>query len=121
MRGVEQSYAMQAVSEKEMRLPASFRAPQSIDAWRHKRMLALVDPLCDALPQSTWMTVGDGRYGCDAAYLRRRGMRVTATSLTDEKLKLAHEMGHIGEFAAENAERISRADGSFDFVLCKET
>jgi len=117
---VEQSYAMQAASEQEMKLPASYRAPESIDAWRHRRMLALVDPLCRALPDSTWMTVGDGRYGSDAAYLQARGVRVRATSLTDEKLQQAHAMGHIADFAAENAERISSADGSFDFVLCKE-
>jgi SAM-dependent methyltransferase len=66
------------------------------------------------------MTVGDGRYGSDAAYLKARGMKVRATTLTDEKLRQAHDMGHIDAYAAENAERLSCADNSFDFVLCKE-
>lgn len=120
MNAVERSYALQAESEQAMKLPASYRAPRSIDAWRHRRMLGLVDALCDALPQGTWMTVGDGRYGSDAAYLKARGMRVRATTLTDERLRQAREMGHIDDYAAENAERLSCADNSFDFVLCKE-
>ena len=120
MKAIERSYAMQADSEQEMELPAAYRAPDSIDAWRHRRMLALLDPLCQAMPDSHWMTVGDGRYGSDAAYLKARDMRVRATSLTDEKLKQAHDMGRIDEYGAENAERLSCADGSFDFLLCKE-
>jgi len=120
MKAIERSYAMQAVSEEEMELPAAYRAPDSIDAWRHHRMLALLEPLCQAMPDSHWMTVGDGRYGSDAAYLKARGMQARATALTDDKLKQAHEMGRIDEYGAENAERLSCADGSFDFVLCKE-
>lgn len=120
MKTVEQSYALQAESEHGMALPAAYQAPKSIDAWRHRRMLDLVDPLCRALPESHWMTVGDGRYGSDAAYLKARGMRVKATTLTDDRLRQAHAMGHIDDFAAENAEHLSCLDNSFDFVLCKE-
>ena len=120
MKAIERSYALQAQSEDGMELPASYRSPQSIDAWRHRRMLDMVMPLCQALPESTWMTVGDGRYGSDAAYLKARGMTVRATTLTDDKLRQAHDMGHIDAYAAENAERLSCADNSFDFVLCKE-
>jgi len=120
MKAIERSYAMQAESEQDMGLPAAYRAPDSIDAWRHRRMLDLVGPLCEALPESTWMTVGDGRYGSDAAYLKARGMTVRATTLTDEKLRQARDMGHIDDFGAENAERLSCPDGSYDFVLCKE-
>lgn len=66
------------------------------------------------------MTVGDGRYGSDAAYLKSLGANVVSTSLTDERLRIAHEMGHIGEFRVENAEQLSAADGALDFVFCKE-
>lgn len=66
------------------------------------------------------MTVGDGRYGSDAAYLHAQGVDVIATSLTDERLRYAYEKGHIPVYRAENAERISLTDGAVDFVLCKE-
>lgn len=66
------------------------------------------------------MTVGDGRYGSDAAYLHARGIEVLATSLTDPGLKYAHDHGFIPAYRVENAESISLGNNSRDFVLCKE-
>ena len=117
---VEQSYAMQAAGEAKMGLPSFFTAPDSIDCWRHTRMLASCKPLVDAMPQARWMTIGDGRYGSDAAYLHSIGANVVATSLTDEKLREGQARGFIDKFGIENAEALSCADGAFDFVLCKE-
>ena len=117
---IEHSYRQQSNSEHSMGLPSRFTRPDSIDNWRHTRMLDLTAPLWKAAPASRWMTVGDGRYGSDAAYLHARGVQVTATSLTVERLRHAHEQGFIGEFRAENAERISLAENAVDFVLCKE-
>lgn len=120
MGEIEASYERQAASEQKMGLPSRYTQPESIDNWRHTRMLGLVQPILRAFPGSRWMTVGDGRYGSDAAYLHAKGVEVIATSLTDERLRYAHEQGHIPAFQAENAERISFADGAVDFVLCKE-
>jgi len=102
-------------------MPSSYTDPGSIDNWRHARMQALVKGLVAALPAARWMTVGDGRYGSDAAYLTSIGADVLATSLTDERLKLACERGFIRKYRIENAERLSCADGAFDFVFCKES
>ena len=44
-----------------------------------------------------------------------------ATSLTDSNLRIAQERGYIDKFQAENAERLSLTDDSFDFILCKES
>jgi SAM-dependent methyltransferase len=120
MPTLQQHYDLQAASEELMGLPATFRAPSSIDSWRHVRMLDLTMPLWKSDPSATWMTVGDGRYGSDAAYLHSRGITVTATSLTSERLGKAAEMGYIQAFRSENAEAISAAANSFDYVLCKE-
>ena len=120
MRQIEQSYLRQAESEMLMKLPSRYTQPDSIDNWRHTRMLDLTQPIWKALPESHWITVGDGRYGSDAAYLHSHGIKVVATSLTDDKLKYAHEQGHIPAFQAENAEQISLPDNAVDFVLCKE-
>lgn len=120
MKHIEQSYLRQAESEQQMELPSRYTRPDSVDNWRHTRMLELTRPIWQAAPGSQWMTIGDGRYGSDAAYLHAQGVSVIATSLTDDRLRYAHEQGRIPAFQAENAEHISLPDGAVDFVLCKE-
>lgn len=120
MEKVEQSYLRQAESEHQMALPSRYTRPNSVDNWRHTRMLDLTRPLWQSHPESRWITVGDGRYGSDAAYLHSNGVSVVATSLTDDRLKYAYEHGYIPAFQAENAERISIGNDAVDFVLCKE-
>ena len=120
MSFVEQSYAMQAAGEAKMGLPSFYTAPGSIDCWRHHRMLACCKPLVGMHPLAKWMTIGDGRYGSDAAYLQSIGADVMATSLTDDKLREGHSRGFIKAFRSENAEALSCADGAYDFILCKE-
>lgn len=102
-------------------VPSCYQAPNTVDAWRHRRMLETVLPLLKAYPKATWLTIGDGRYGTDAHFLRNHGADVTASSLTDVSLRIAHERGWIDKFQAENAESLSLADRSVDFVLCKES
>ncbi len=93
----------------------------TVDAWRHGRLYRLLDPLLAAHPGATWATVGDGRYGTDAHYLQSRGARAHATDVTDVLLAEAQARGFIEEHSAENAEHLSFADESFDFLLCKES
>ena len=119
--GVEHSYVQQAEQELQIGLPSCYTRPDSVDCWRHDRMLRSVLPLIEAFPQATWATIGDGRYGSDAFFLKRHGADVLATSLTDSNLRIAQERGYIDKFQAENAERLSFKDGSFDFILCKES
>jgi SAM-dependent methyltransferase len=121
MDAVKHSYESQARSEALMGMPSAYTDPGSIDHWRHLRMQSLIKGLVLALPTARWMTVGDGRYGSDAAYLKSIGADVLATSLTDERLKIASEQGFIGRYQIENAEQLSCADGAFDFVFCKES
>lgn len=121
MDAIEDRYARQAQGEASMGLPSAYTDPASIDHWRHVRMQSLICGLVEAMPQARWMTVGDGRYGSDAAYLQSIGADVLATSLTDERLEIAHQRGFITKYRVENAERLSCADGAFDFVFCKES
>jgi len=120
MSSVHTSYSRQAVDEAKMDWPSRYGAPNSIDNWRHSRMLDCTRPLVEAFPESVWMTVGDGRYGSDAAYLKEQGVDATASSLTDDKLRVAHERGFIDAYRIENAESISLCENAVDFVLCKE-
>jgi ubiquinone/menaquinone biosynthesis C-methylase UbiE len=120
------SYYAHAVHENEMakrsELPSLISAPDSIDRLRHQRMFdSLVGKLAKAFPNSTWLTIGDGRFGSDAIYLKNYGLQVHASSLTDASLKVSKEKGWINEYSTQNAEDLSFADDSFDFVLCKES
>jgi ubiquinone/menaquinone biosynthesis C-methylase UbiE len=102
-------------------LPSCYSRPHSIDAWRHRRMLASALPVVKAFPQARWLTVGDGAFGSDAFFLRSFGIDVTATSISTHTLEIAHAQGLIDKYAAENAEALSLPDNAVDFVLCKES
>lgn len=112
---------LQKNAERLMEFPSRFVTPKSIDNWRHTRMLALANPLLKASPFDVWMTVGDGRYGSDSAYLLAFGMTAIASSLTDDTLKIAYEKGWITEYRVENAECLSLKNDSVDWILCKES
>lgn len=90
---------------------------QTIANWIHERMLALSDPFVSE--RKSWLTVGDA-YGFDAHHFYKKGLNVTATDIAGTFLPLSRERGFIEQYAIENAEQLSFADGSFDYVFCKE-
>jgi ubiquinone/menaquinone biosynthesis C-methylase UbiE len=93
----------------------------TVDHWRHARMLKYVVPFLEAYPKSKWLTVGDGRYGLDANFIKLKGFDVLATDIAEDGLVQALEDGLIDKYQLENAEHLSFQDNSFDFVLCKES
>lgn len=95
-------------------------AEDTVDAWRHRRMYATIDPLLDEFPGARWLTLGDGRYATDARYLRGRQAQVVASDISDALLQEALQQGLIDAYSQENAEALSFADDAFDFALCKE-
>ena len=105
---------------RQVRLAETWTREGTVDAWRHERMYRCLDPVLKSFPGARWMTVGDGRYGTDAHYLGQHGASAVATDISDTMLKRAHAEGYIRAFQKENAERLSFADDSFDFALCKE-
>jgi SAM-dependent methyltransferase len=106
---------------ENMDLPSCYCRPNSVDAWRHRRMLEPLIPIVEAFPLAKWLTVGDGRFGSDASFLEGYGVDVTATSISTHTLRIAHSYGFIRKYAAENAEAFTLADDTMDFVLCKES
>ena len=95
-------------------------AKDTADHWRHDRMYESVRIL-KASESSTWLTVGDGRFGLDAIRLRECGVRnVLASDISETLLKKSQEEGRIGSYAVENAESLTFSDDQFDYVFCKE-
>jgi len=66
-----------------------------------------------------WLTVGDYN-GFEANYLLQKGQQVTASDISDVVLNKAHSAGLIKKFSKQNVERLTYADNSFDYVMCKE-
>jgi len=93
----------------------------TVDAWRHKRIYRLLDPILTTDPRAKWLTVGDGRYGKDAKYILEKGCDALPTNISDDLLKEAKDIGYISEYKQENAESLSFNDSSFDYVLCKDS
>jgi len=87
--------------------------------WLQQLFFSCLDPLLDRKDQS-WLTVGDA-YGFDAQYILNSGNKALATDLNTDFLNVALKEGIINSCAAENEEKLSREDNSFDFVLCKES
>ncbi len=120
---VKLSYDSQSQHEAHqmLEIPAIINAESTVGAWRHRRLLETVLCFAEPFPDALWLTVGDGRYGSDAAFLGRRGIRAIASSITDTTLRQAKAAGYIEEYRIENAEHLSFADDSVGFVLCKES
>lgn len=108
-------------SAESARLARTWTRQDTVDGWRHARMYRTLDPLLAAHPGARWVTVGDGRYGTDAHYLESRGADALATDIADTMLQRAKAEGFIRDYRKENAERLTFADDSFDFALCKES
>jgi ubiquinone/menaquinone biosynthesis C-methylase UbiE len=94
----------------------------TLDAWRHERLRSPLRSIIKIDTGSSWLTVGDGRYGTDAHFLLTSGAEnVHCSDMSDTLLKIANEKGFIKSFSAENAESLNFDDNSFDFVYCKES
>jgi ubiquinone/menaquinone biosynthesis C-methylase UbiE len=119
-RSYEQHARLEEQQADGSKMPACFTAPDTVDAWRHRRMHVMLNPLIESNPGAKWITLGDGSYGSDAYFLQQQNVDVLASSLTDHSLKIAAEKGYLKKFAAVNAEQVPYENDAFDFVLCKE-
>ena len=107
------------INDKERRLVAeTWMKEGTLDRWRHKRMLSPLKTFisCD----TSWLTIGDGRFGTDAHFIISQGGKAHASDISDKLLKIGNEAGFINSFSEENAEQLSFSDNSFDYVLIKE-
>jgi len=80
-----------------------------------------IDPLLEYDKDASWLTVGDGRYASDARYIKKKGISVLATDISDSFLKQAKNAGEIDHFQKANAEHLPFGDNTYDFVLCKQS
>jgi SAM-dependent methyltransferase len=95
----------------------------TVDFWRHRRMYETCRPLAERYRDTSWLTVGDGRYGLDSVRLRKLfGIRsVLPTDIGSYLLEQGKARGLFDEYAVENAEALTFTDEVFDVVFCKES
>jgi len=90
----------------------------TIAHWDDIRFLKVLEPFLKE--KSTWLTVGDA-YGTDANYLMTKSQTATASDISGGMFETAKQLGIITSYAVENAEKMSFADNSFDYVFCRES
>jgi len=115
-----QSYQTLKKDEEEIALYEDWFSKGTTDVWRHLRMLENLKPFFHNYPDSSWLTIGDGRFGTSARYIEKNSSKALATDIDISLLKIAFEKNWISGYACENAEKLSFENNSFDFVLCKE-
>lgn len=117
----EKHWAEYMEDERQRSLYYSWWNPDTVNYWRHTRLLAPVLEVLPGLRNLSWLTIGDGA-GTDAWRLLQAGFSdVLASDLDDTVLRQTHAKGYINKYQIENAEKLSFSDNSFDFVLCKES
>jgi len=124
---IELSYQMQLENyekkdEETARLMETWFEEDTVDYWRHFRMVEPLKPLIDRYKNTKWVTIGDGRFGLDSIRLKKiqPALDVLPTDISPSLLQEAKEKKIISDYKAENAEHLSFADNSFDFSFCKE-
>lgn len=91
----------------------------SIAIWLQQLFFNCLDPLLKE-PGGSWLTIGDA-YGFDAQYIQSGNSSALASDLNADFLEVARQQGIIQNYTTENAEKLSFAADSFDYVLCKES
>ena len=115
----DKQYKEYIQDKKKSKIANSWLNQQSLDYWRHNRMLKLIRPLIQK--NEHWLTIGDGRYGSEAAWLKRNGVNCHSSDMHTNLLEDAYKKGLIDSFSKQNAENLDFASNSFDYVLIKET
>ncbi|MBT4652042.1 MAG: methyltransferase domain-containing protein [Candidatus Pacebacteria bacterium] len=92
----------------------------SVDSWRHKRMHQLINPFLEKKGKK-WLTVGDGGFGREAHYIEKMGGDAVASDIAAKPLIIAKKRRYIKKYKKVNAEKMPFKNGSFNYVLCKES
>jgi ubiquinone/menaquinone biosynthesis C-methylase UbiE len=124
----EQSYKLhsQAYTETDLenkRVQQTWLDENTVDYWRHFRMVQPLKHLLRHYPHSECVSIGDGRFGLDSIKLKKiePTLRILPTDIAPRLLQEAKEQNIINHFRVENAEHLSFKEDQFDFSFCIES
>jgi ubiquinone/menaquinone biosynthesis C-methylase UbiE len=112
-KGEDSSWTVKSVKEWWRR--------ETIDVWRHLRMMEVLQPLLANENNKKWLIVGDGQYASSSLFISSLDHDAIPLDIDDTNLKIAKEHGLINEYIHGNAESIPSENGSFDYSFCKES
>ena len=115
----DKNYEEYLKDDEKSKIADSWLDINSLDYWRHDRMLNLIKPFIEK--DEAWLTIGDGRYGSESSWLKIKGINCHASDMHTSLLKKAYEKSLIDSFSKQNAEKLEFDDDTFDYVLIKET
>ena len=115
----DKQYEAYVKNEKQSKIAEAWLNLESLDYWRHNRILNLIRPILKQ--NERWLTIGDGRYGSEAAWLKRHDVICHSSDMHTNLLELAYKKGIVDSFSKQNAENLNFEANSFDYVLIKET
>ena len=110
----ENDYKGYLTDNEKLKIANSWLRLDTIDYWRHNRMLSLLKPFMKK--NERWLTIGDGRYGSESAWLKRHGISSHATDMHTHLLNLAYKKDLIESFSFQNAEQLDFESETFDYV-----
>ena len=77
-------------NEKKKNISESWLNEDTLDYWRHVRMINKVRPIINYNNKATWLTIGDGRYGSDGNILKNLGAKnISCSDISIKLLALA--------------------------------
>lgn len=115
----DKQYEEYLVDNEKSKIAKAWLNQESLDYWRHQRMLNLIKPFIKK--DEKWLTIGDGRYGSEGAWLKRNGIDCHSSDMHTNLLEVAYMEGFIDAYSKQNAENLNFQPNSFDYVLIKET
>ena len=65
----DKAYKKCITDKERIKIADSWLNFNTVDYWRHNRMLQLLKPFINK--NEKWLTIGDGRYGSEAAWLKK--------------------------------------------------
>lgn len=95
--------------------------PDSYWHWEHVFCMNHISDFFGGIPNSTFLTLGDGYCGREGTFIKRFGHFVHATDIQPCLIEVAHQRGLVDAYSKEDLNKLSFSDQSFDFVFTKES
>jgi ubiquinone/menaquinone biosynthesis C-methylase UbiE len=90
-------------------------------AWARNYPVIKLEKFFRTLIPGTSLTIGDGKGGHEAQFLKRFGFYSVASDIAVEMLQVAVEENLIDQYLEVDAESMALDDSSFDLVIIKES
>jgi ubiquinone/menaquinone biosynthesis C-methylase UbiE len=109
--------------DENKKIRMSWFREDTVDYWRHFRMIEPLTGLLKQYKNSDCVTIGDGRFGLDSVKLKKiePSLCILPTDIVPHLLQEAKKLKIIPDFRVENAEHLSFANEQFDFTFCIES